>query len=279
MTNEHGTLQLGQFNLSKSFDYPKPVELVERCIQLGTKPESIVLDSFAGSGTTAHAVLNLNKADGGLRKFILIEMGEYAEDITAKRVKNLISGYKSTKKISTTLHKHKLTVDTVRSGSALKKADSIIEKEKNNYKEVNLKIEDGVLYVSGIVEKDGFVPGLNGDFTYYELGKPVLKDDRTLNEDIPVAKIHSYIWHTETHTPYNKPENENPAYLGEYNHTAYYFHYKKEELTALDYDFLAGINIKADSYVIYADTCLLSQEELSAYNITFKKIPRDITKI
>ena len=57
---------------------------------------SIVLDSFAGSGTTAHAVLNLNKQDGGNRKFILIEMEDYAETITAERVKRVINGYGTT---------------------------------------------------------------------------------------------------------------------------------------------------------------------------------------
>lgn len=75
------------------FDTPKPVSLMDRILQLGTNKNSIVLDSFAGSGTTAHAVLNLNKADGGNRKFILIEMETYAETITAERVKRVISGY------------------------------------------------------------------------------------------------------------------------------------------------------------------------------------------
>ena len=59
-------------------------------------PDSIILDSFAGSGTTAHAVLNLNKADGGNRKFILVEMEDYAETITAERVKRVIDGYGDT---------------------------------------------------------------------------------------------------------------------------------------------------------------------------------------
>lgn len=58
-----------------------------------TTDEDIILDSFAGSGTTAHAVLNLNKQDGGNRKFILIEMEEYANTITAERVKRVINGY------------------------------------------------------------------------------------------------------------------------------------------------------------------------------------------
>ena len=54
---------------------------------------ALVMDSFAGSGTTAHAVLNMNKADGGKRRFILIEMMDYAESITAERVKRVIQGY------------------------------------------------------------------------------------------------------------------------------------------------------------------------------------------
>ena len=56
------------------FDTPKPTRLVERILQIASDADSIILDSFAGSGTTAHAVLNMNKADGGHRKFILVEM-------------------------------------------------------------------------------------------------------------------------------------------------------------------------------------------------------------
>ena len=77
----------------KKFDYPKSVSLIEGVIQAITKDTDIVLDSFAGSGTTAHAVLNMNKADGGNRKFILVEMMDYADSITAERAKRVIRGY------------------------------------------------------------------------------------------------------------------------------------------------------------------------------------------
>jgi adenine-specific DNA-methyltransferase len=75
------------------FNTPKPTKLIERIIRLSTTQNSIILDSFAGSGTTAHSVLNLNKQDGGNRKFILIEMEDYAETITAERVKRVINGF------------------------------------------------------------------------------------------------------------------------------------------------------------------------------------------
>ena len=57
---------------------------------------ALVLDSFAGSGTTAHAVLNMNRQDGGNRRFILVEMEDYADSITAERVRRVIKGYGDT---------------------------------------------------------------------------------------------------------------------------------------------------------------------------------------
>lgn len=83
------------FNGISVFDYPKSVDLVKRCFELYSQKDSIILDSFAGSGTTAHAVLNLNRQDGGNRKFILVEMEDYAESITAERVKRVMNGYGS----------------------------------------------------------------------------------------------------------------------------------------------------------------------------------------
>lgn len=86
------------FSGNAVFDTPKPCRLIERILQIATDPDSFVLDSFAGSGTTAHAVLNMNKQDGGHRRFILVEMMDYADSITAERVKRVISGYGEGKK-------------------------------------------------------------------------------------------------------------------------------------------------------------------------------------
>ena len=81
---------------NEKFDSPKPVKLIKRILQIASNNSDIILDSFAGAGTTGHAVLDLNKDDGGNRKFILIEMENYAGKITAKRVQNAIKkfGYK-----------------------------------------------------------------------------------------------------------------------------------------------------------------------------------------
>ena len=82
----------GLNKIGVAFSNPKPHTLLKRILHIGTDPDSIILDSFAGSGTTAHAVLDLNKEDGGNRKFILIECEDYADTITAERVRRVIKG-------------------------------------------------------------------------------------------------------------------------------------------------------------------------------------------
>ncbi|NQT00916.1 MAG: site-specific DNA-methyltransferase, partial [Planctomycetes bacterium] len=79
---------------SELFENPKPPLLIERILRVATQQSEndIVLDSFAGSGTTAHAVLALNKKDGGNRRFILVECEDYADKITAERVRRVIKG-------------------------------------------------------------------------------------------------------------------------------------------------------------------------------------------
>ncbi|MGN6568403.1 MAG: site-specific DNA-methyltransferase [Flavipsychrobacter sp.] len=96
-TNETAKVDLKSlFDGAAIFQTPKPYQLIERILQISTEHDSIVLDSFSGSGTTGQSVLNLNKLDGGTRKFILIEMENYAETVTAERIKRAISSHSTT---------------------------------------------------------------------------------------------------------------------------------------------------------------------------------------
>ena len=92
-------LELVDFNTSDDvFITPKPTRLIQRILQIATDKDSIVLDSFAGSGTTGHAVLKQNVEDGGNRRFIQVEMlPEVASTITAGRAKRAITGYTNAK--------------------------------------------------------------------------------------------------------------------------------------------------------------------------------------
>ena len=95
--NQDGTSEITTIFDQKLFNNPKPQELIQYLLSWVFNSQDnkngIILDSFAGSGTTAHAVLNLNKKDGGNRKFILVEMEDYAENITAERVRRVMNGY------------------------------------------------------------------------------------------------------------------------------------------------------------------------------------------
>ncbi|MGA9779572.1 MAG: site-specific DNA-methyltransferase [Limisphaerales bacterium] len=74
------------------FITPKPSKLINRVLQIATDKDSVVLDCFAGSGTTAHAVLALNKQDGGSRRFLVIESEDFADSLTADRIRRVIKG-------------------------------------------------------------------------------------------------------------------------------------------------------------------------------------------
>lgn len=214
------------FGNEKNFTTPKPVKLIEYAINLIADKDSIILDSFAGSGTTAHAVLNLNQQDGGNRKFILCEMCDYADTVTAERVRRVMAGYG---------------------------------------------------------EGKNAVEGTGGSFDFFELGETIFDPSSdNLNDNADTEQIKEYVWYSETHAAYVAPgAGAHPYLLGSFKYTNYYFYYIKGEETCLDWDFLKTFTERdrAEAYVIYADRCVLTLEELLKFNITFKKIPRDIKRV
>jgi site-specific DNA-methyltransferase (adenine-specific)/adenine-specific DNA-methyltransferase len=103
-TNKDAADQMFElFGDKKHFSTPKPLNLIKSVISLAGNSQSLILDSFSGSGTTGQAVLDLNKEDGGNRKFILIELEEdIAKNVTAERLKRVITGYEIKKQNGTT---------------------------------------------------------------------------------------------------------------------------------------------------------------------------------
>lgn len=207
----------------------KPILLLEKILRLSTKKDSIVLDSFAGSGSTAHAVLKLNEQDGGNRRFILCEMMDYAETITAERIRRVMNGY----------------------GEGNKSID-----------------------------------GTGGEFDFYTVGVPLFNEEKNLNEEVGVEAIRNYVAYTENIPKENilNVENEiSPYALGRTDTALLVFHYEKDKVTTLDLDFLGQLKIKnmatrPEHFVIYADKCALDMDFLYQHSITFKRIPRDITR-
>lgn len=264
------------------FSTPKPTKLIQRILQIATNKDSIILDSFAGSGTTAHAVLNMNKADGGNRKFICIEMMDYADTITAERVKRVINGYKAEEDKEELLYDEELKPSNLNNAPQMladAKAAKKAAKKSGAYDSVgNPKIVDNHLQVIGKIKATEEIVGTGGSFSYYELGEPLLVDDK-LNNAVSTEKIREYIYYMETKQALPEASADEPMLLGVYHGAAYYFNYEKDASTTLNAAFLKSIKTQAEAYVIYADTCVLSENKLQQFHITFKKIPRDIARL
>lgn len=218
------------FGGTSGFDTtPKPVRLIERVLQICSQKNSLILDSFGGSGTTAHAVLKLNAMDGGNRRFILCEMMDYAENITAERVRRIIDGYGEGNKV---------------------------------------------------------VTGTGGGFDFYAIGAALFKEDKNLNEEVGIKAISDYVAYTENLPTEKRLDVDNtvsPYALGTTDSALCVFYYEKDRVTTLDIDFLGTLNIKnlssrPEQFVIYADKCALDRDFLYKHGITFKRIPRDITR-
>jgi adenine-specific DNA-methyltransferase len=159
--------------LMSVFDYAKPVELIhDLLIMSNTQQDAIVLDFFAGSGTTAQAVLELNKEDEGNRKFILCTNNEnnICTEITYPRVEKVIKGYEFKGKDKTILFEKKLTwtVLSKKFQDILKEINEIIETNKDTYDEIKKEFKNNTLKIIGIKNIDGKKEGVGGNLQYFK---------------------------------------------------------------------------------------------------------------
>lgn len=218
--------------LGIKFPFPKPVSLIRYLLQIvspGENKEFIILDSFAGTCSTAEAALLLNTEDGGNRRFICIEMMDYAETITAERVRRVINGYGEGSKA---------------------------------------------------------VNGLGGGFDFYTVDAPLFLESNNLNEAVGVEVIRNYVAYTERLEDFHREIVDNkitPYGLGLKDNALYVFYYERDRITTLDMAFLGELPVqslssKPEQYIIYADKCALEKEFMLKHGITFKRIPRDISR-
>jgi DNA modification methylase len=250
------------FKTQTAFDTPKPTRLLERILQIATNPGDLVLDSFAGSGTTGHAVLKMNAAarsaafqsrdaevdelaglkpnagpnDSALesqatapdRRFILVEMEPtIAKTITAERVKRVAEGYANAK------------------GEA--------------------------------------VPGLSGGFRYCQLGEPLFDEAGQIRSNVKFGELARHVWFTETGEPLPRERVMNTPLLGVHRGRAIYLLYNgilgdksAQGGNVLTRAILAELPAFDGPKVIYAAACLLGPDRLSAYQITVRQTPKQI---
>ena len=223
------------------FPTPKPSKLLERVVAIATQPDSIVLDSFAGSATTAHAVLRANAKDGGRRKFILVEGEAYADKLTAERVRRAIKGYAWVGNQREVLLEEKINFTQFKKADQwLAKVEAIRAKEgfaeesaqmelgastgsaqttakKKRFDKINVELKDGILKVEGEKRISERVDGLGGEFTYCTLGEPLDIEKLLSGEHLPAFHaLGAWLFHTATGgTLLPAPKDAPQFYLGE----------------------------------------------------------------
>jgi adenine-specific DNA-methyltransferase len=190
--------------------------------------------------------LNLNKVDGGNRKFILIECQDYAETITAERVRRVIS-------------------PPAPEGGVFSPPSKMVDfaPPVGGWGAFSFYKLGEPLLVEEMLNPKASIADIRQYIWYTETGNPCPS---------PSGR--------GVFAPLPEGEGQGVGYfLGNFQETAIYFYYQVDKATRLDYDFLATITEKSTYYLIYADVCYLSKEFMEANHIRFKKIPRDITRI
>ena len=171
--SEYGTQTLDNIlGIRETFNFPKSPFATADCIRVASSKENaIILDFFAGSGTTGQSVLELNKKDGGTRKFILCTNNEngIAEDVCLPRLTKIIKGYTFSSKIREILFERKLTFKVLQDFDLILDYITQLKEESEKYfDKIEVKIEDNHIRVYGIKKSNGTIEGLGGNLKYFK---------------------------------------------------------------------------------------------------------------
>lgn len=140
--------------------------------------------------------------------------------------------------------------------------------------------------INGYGENSKFVAETGGGFDFYDLGPTLFKEDKNMNKEVGAEAIRDYVAYTESipnQQRFDAKNHVSPLCVRSDGNSVWVFYYEKDRVTTLDLDFLGILSIKSlsarpEQFVIYADKCALDKEFLYKHSITFKRIPRDITR-
>lgn len=197
--------------------------MIERVLALASTSESLVLDSFAGSGTTGHAVLAANKKDSGKRKFIMVESEVYANTLTAERIRRVAAGYRFTGTQRVELLREPLTWSKLgRIEALLTRVSRVEETQSAHFDRITKTLRGREVVIKGETRVKKRTEGLGGNFTYCTLGEPLDLDGLMTGDALPAyLTLGSWLFHTATGEIFSPAgADESSMFLGE--SSAYY---------------------------------------------------------
>lgn len=272
------------FDHQDLFSTPKPTLLLKRVLDVASTKDSIVLDSFAGSGTTAHAVLEANKRDGGNRRFILVEMEDYADRLTAERVRRVIDGYDFKGTLKTELLREKLSWSKIDKAEKLQEQVAAIENlHGHEFDKIAKAVKDDHLIVTGEKKVADKAEGLGGSFTYCTLGDPIELDAILTGESLPNWEgLGRILFHMATSQPLDAGAmDKDKFYLGTHSGTHAWLIYKpdlewlKSPEAALNLSFARSVAESApdDRHIVFAPARHVSQKMLADQGLPVEFAP------
>ena len=280
----NGTEAFEKIMGDREFAFPKPPELIRFLIDQHPNSNALILDSFVGSGTTAQAVLECNANDGGERRFIVIEMEDYADRITAERVRRVIKGYAFNGTQRTELLRERFSYRMLRKADEIiRNVESIENREGHRFDRIRKEIRDGELIVTGEKTVAGRTAGTGGTFTYCTLGAPV-ELDRVLNGDaLPnFEALGAALFHMATNRAFDPSASaESEGYLGETEGQHVWLIYRADlnwlkspeaALTLARAQGFAGAK-PGKKHLVFAPSRFVSQKMLAEQNIPVEFVP------
>lgn len=305
-TNADGTAEIKELFGSKVFDTPKPSSLYEWLISLCPNDDAIILDSFAGSGTTAHATLKANARDGGNRRFILIQLDEdvppekeafklgYRKliDITVDRLRRVINGYPFNGTQREELFSEKITWTNFakKQQNILREIEHIEETKGAAFDKINKEIKDGVLTVTGERKITEMAPGLDGSFTFCTLGEPIEIENLLTGKGLPgFEALARYVFYTATGQSLETVAAPSAdGFIGETGLFRIHLFYQPDTAwlrsneAALNAERVAAIakgNKSGKRSIVFAVAKFMSQKELTKERIEFCQLPYAVHRI
>ena len=283
-TNE-GTEEVSRIMGREQFIFPKPRSLIQSLLQQTTSGNDIIMDSFAGTGTTGHATLALNAEDGGNRRFILVEMEpQIARNITAERLRRVIEGHSFHGTERTLLFAKRLTVTALRHFQRiLDDLGALKEQHGADYRRFETRIEDNKIVLYGVRSVEGFTEGLGDGFRYCTLGDTLFGAEGRIAETVTFDDLARYVFLVEAGAPLPGDIDGRSPLIGVSRDIGVYLLYngilkdkRPQGGNVLTRAILNNLPPHDGPKVVYGTACRLSSETLRRAGVTFRQIPYQI---
>lgn len=289
--NRQAKAQLNQIlGTNHGFDTPKPYDMIARLVSLIDDKNCLVMDSFCGSGSTSHAVLDLNKKDGGERRFITVEIDPHiSREIAKERLRRVVVGFRAQSKLSEVVFQKKIGIrDLSNSAALLDEYNELRDEYKSEFDEVKGSMTDGILTIEGIRNTNEDIPGLGGGFRFCTLGTALFNEFGDIDPGVTFADLAAHIFFSETGAPVPKRPKARCALIGTHKEKAVYLLFSAAEQgiareaagNVLTPDVLAELPPVPSGFagqrVVYGEGCTVSADRLKTEGVTFKQIPYQI---